>query len=166
MSFDGAFKDLLITPVRNRPCQPTPVDQLLQRTLVLLREEPAFRGVNVECEALTDDSMLEIDEMQIQQVLTNLLINAAHACQNGGSIRCRLLPAETPTRIVIEDDGIGMTSDTLVRAFEPFYTTKAKGTGLGLAICKRIVESHGGTISLESQPGRGTRVIIELPEKP
>lgn len=164
---DGAVKDLLIYA---RPKPPvtarTPVDQLLQRTLVLLREEPAFRGVNVKCDASPDDPTLEIDEMQIQQVLTNLLINAAHACQNGGSIYCRVVPTETSTRIVIEDDGIGMTSNTLGRAFEPFYTTKAKGTGLGLAICKRIVESHGGSISLESQPGRGTCVTVELPEKP
>jgi len=69
-------------------------------------------------------------------------------------------------RIIIEDDGIGMTPETLARAFEPFYTTKAKGTGLGLAICRRIVESHGGTISLESKPGRGTCVTVELPERP
>jgi len=164
---DAAVKDLLIYA---RPKPPVTarvhMDQLLQRALVLLREEPAFRGVRVVCDTANGNSFLEIDEAQIQQVLTNLLINAAHACQNGGSINCRVMPAAMSTQILIEDDGIGMPPDVLDRAFEPFYTTKAKGTGLGLAICKRIVESHGGTITLDSQPGRGTRVTVELPEKP
>lgn len=163
---DAAVKDLLIYARPKPPVTaPVPIYQLLQRALVLLREEPAFRGVRIECNPADSESAMEIDEAQIQQVLTNLLINAAHACQNGGTIQCRVLPAATSKKIVIEDDGIGMTRDVLDRAFEPFYTTKAKGTGLGLAICKRIVESHGGTITLDSRPGHGTRVTVELPER-
>ncbi len=161
---DAAVKDLLIY---SRPKPPVlarvQLEQLLQRALVLLREEPAFRGVQVTCNTTNGETHLEIDEAQMQQVLTNLLINAAHACQNGGAIQCGVSPTKSSTRIIIEDNGIGMTRDVIARAFEPFYTTKAKGTGLGLAICKRIVELHGGTIKLDSKPGRGTRVTVELP---
>jgi signal transduction histidine kinase len=163
---DAAVKDLLIYARPKPPVTaPVSIHQLIQRALVLLREEPAFRGVRIECDPVENDALVEIGESQIQQVLTNLLINAAHACQNGGAIQCRVTPTQASKRIVIQDNGIGMTPNVLERAFEPFYTTKAKGTGLGLAICKRIVESHGGTITLESRPGRGTRVIIELPDR-
>lgn len=164
---DAAVKDLLIYA---RPKPPdlasVQIDQLLQRALVLLREEPAFRGVQVMCDATNGAARLELDEAQMQQVLTNLLINAAHACQNGGVIQCRVSSTKNAARIIIEDNGIGMTRDVIARAFEPFYTTKAKGTGLGLAICKRIVESHGGAIKLYSKPGHGTRVTVELPGSP
>lgn len=163
---DAAVKDLLVY-ARPRPpvTARVPVDQLLQRALVLLREEPSFRGVRVHCEGVDSGAFVAVDASQVHQVLTNLLINAAHACQHNGTIRCRILPCTGATKITIEDDGIGMPREVLNRAFEPFYTTKAKGTGLGLAICKRIVEAHGGTIALDSEPGRGTRVTIHLPER-
>jgi signal transduction histidine kinase len=66
----------------------------------------------------------------------------------------------------VTDTGVGVPPEAGPRVFEPFYTTKAKGTGLGLPICKWIVESHGGRISLESEPGKGTKVTIELPSQP
>lgn len=161
---DAAVKDLLIYA---RPKPPNTsrvaISRLLQQVMVLLREEPAFRGIHVNYNAPEVDVVLEVDETQVHQVLTNLFINAAHACQPGGNIRCRITDGKTRSVIQIEDDGIGMTSEVMNRAFEPFYTTKAKGTGLGLAICKRIIEAHGGTISLDSKPGKGTCVTIEIP---
>jgi len=63
-----------------------------------------------------------------------------------------------------EDTGVGIPEDALARLFEPFYTTKEEGTGLGLAIAKRIVEAHGGTIRVESEPGAGTRFEVWLPQ--
>jgi signal transduction histidine kinase len=66
-------------------------------------------------------------------------------------------------RLSIIDSGMGMTPEVKERAFEAFYTTKTRGTGLGLSICKRIVETHGGTIELESSPGQGTSVHVCLP---
>lgn len=163
---DAAVKDLLVY-ARPRPPMMTRVSvgEILQRTLVLLHEEPAFRGVRINCMAPDGDIYAAVDENQIQQVLTNLLINAAHACKNKGTIDCGVRCVGSVAQIVIEDNGVGMTPEILERAFEPFYTTKAKGTGLGLAICKRLIESHGGTIALDSQPGRGTRASIGLPTK-
>ena len=67
--------------------------------------------------------------------------------------------------LVVKDRGAGMPEDVRKKALEPFFTTKAKGTGLGLAICRRIAESHGGTIAIESHPGQGTTVTVELPRE-
>ena len=67
-------------------------------------------------------------------------------------------------RLAFRDSGAGMERTTLARVFEPFYTTKGdKGTGVGLAICKQIIDRHGGTIRLDSTPGSGTTVLIDLP---
>lgn len=164
---DAAVKDLLIY-ARPRPpvFAPASILPLLERTVMILREEPAFKGVRVEVVSADGDRVLRVDERMLQQVFANLLINAAHACRNTGKIRCVVSPGENSVRITIEDNGIGMDSAALKRAFEPFFTTKARGTGLGLAICKRIVESHDGAITLESRPGHGTRAIIDLPEAP
>jgi signal transduction histidine kinase len=121
------------------------------------------------------------DEGQLRQTFVNLLANAVDAS-----------PAESPilitaycfsiatrgrgngegekqsdgVRVQIADRGAGMDDETRERLFEPFFTTKKKGTGLGLAIAKQIIEQHGGTIRAESQPGQGTRFIIELPLSP
>ncbi len=164
---DAAVKDLLIYA---RPKPPSTsrvaVGKLLGQVLVLLREEPAFRGVCVEFTEPEKDVILEVDEAQVHQVLTNLFINAAHACNERGTIQCRVRNGDKTTIIEIEDNGIGMTAEVVARAFEPFYTTKAKGTGLGLAICKRIIESHKGSIQLQSRPGHGTCVTIEIPVSP
>ena len=99
----------------------------------------------------------------MQQVLTNLLINAAHATTVEGLIECKTSRTERGMRIVVQDHGVGMEPEVLARVCEPFFTTKARGTGLGMSICKRIVEAHGGDLQITSAPGRGTRVNIELP---
>ncbi len=161
---DAAVRDLLLY---SRPQQPglhrEDVSQIVAHALILLRQEPAFRQVPVRCEGITEQHWASVDEAQIQQVISNLMINAAHACEVGGAVACRISTEGDKVRLVIEDDGIGMTPQILSRAFEPFYTTKARGTGLGLAICRRIIETHQGTIRVESEAGKGTRVTIELP---
>jgi signal transduction histidine kinase len=90
----------------------------------------------------------------------------------GGTLHVRAEPAlgngDGPTvRITVEDSGSGIPPEVLSRAFEPFFTTRAfsGGTGLGLAIARRIAGNHGGSIRLESEPGRGTRAIVELPAR-
>lgn len=164
---DAAVKDLLVY-ARPKPPSTTRVDlnQLLERALILFRQEPAFRDVRMYCEGLNGEHEVTVDEAQIQQVLSNLMINAAHACERGGDVFCRISRLETCVRIVIQDNGIGIPSDVLPRVFEPFFTTKSRGTGLGLPICRRIVEAHGGTIQITSEVGKGTRVVIEIPSSP
>ncbi|MFH1418625.1 MAG: ATP-binding protein [Planctomycetota bacterium] len=161
---DAAVKDLLVYA---RPKPPATklqsLDTIVERVLILLRQEPAFRSVRVHCAGLDSEHQVLVDEIQMQQVITNLLLNAAHACEDGGDITCRIRPLQSSIRIIVEDNGKGMPTDVLNRAFEPFFTTKARGTGLGLPICKRIVEAHGGAIDIQSVVSKGTRVTVEIP---
>ncbi len=101
---------------------------------------------------------------QLAQVFLNVLVNAWHAMPDGGAVTIVVEHTEThQVRIAFRDSGAGMDRVTLARVFEPFYSTKGdKGTGLGLAICKQIIDRYGGTIGLESVPGRGTTVTIDL----
>jgi signal transduction histidine kinase len=163
---DAAVKDLLVY-ARPKPPSMRRVDLnlLLERVLILFHQEPAFREVSVHCEGLNGNHELQVDEVQIQQVVSNLMINAAHACEHGGEVCCRISRLKSSIRIVIEDNGTGMPSEVLSRVFEPFFTTKSRGTGLGLPICQRIVEAHGGTIDIVSELGKGSRVTVDIPSQ-
>ncbi len=102
---------------------------------------------------------------QINQVFMNLLVNAAHAIAERGTIALRSGVAGEQVWIEIEDTGCGMTPDVQRRIFDPFFTTKpvGKGTGLGLPLSYGIVERHGGRIDVDSVPGTGTRIRVWLP---
>lgn len=102
---------------------------------------------------------------QINQVLMNLLVNAAQAIPQRGKISVRSFMVGEEVHIEVSDTGVGIKSENLSRIFEPFYTTKdvGQGTGLGLSISYRIIEKHGGTIEVESEEGVGTTFRIRLP---
>lgn len=159
---DATVKDLLMYA---RPSMPARKEvrlaQLVSRTIGLFKEEPALRTVQVRFHG--DDLSVEADEAQMEQLLLNLILNAAHASAKGGTIDIRANQRGAGLELVVRDQGCGMPPNVLDRALEPFFTTKAKGTGLGLAICRRIAESHGGSIRIESSPGVGTTVHVELP---
>jgi CheY-like chemotaxis protein/anti-sigma regulatory factor (Ser/Thr protein kinase) len=119
---------------------------------------------------IADVPAAALDETRLGQVLTNLLINAAHAIPPGAPDRNEVavqVRSDPQRRIAIEvrDTGSGMAPDVLKRAFEPFFTTKPSdlGRGLGLAICHGIVTSVGGTIEAESRPGAGSLLRVVLP---
>ena len=119
------------------------------------------------------------DPGQLEQIVTNLAVNARDAMPDGGTLTLRTrnvelsarpegqegLAAGPYVRLEVEDTGVGMTPEVLQRAFEPFFTTKdlGKGTGLGLATVYGLVRQAGGDVALKSEPGRGCRVIIHLP---
>ncbi len=102
---------------------------------------------------------------QINQVFLNILVNAAQAIEEWGTITLTTVAKRDHVQVVIEDDGQGIPDDVLPNIFNPFYTTKdvGEGTGLGLAISYQIIEQHGGDISVESQVGQGTRFMISFP---
>jgi len=107
---------------------------------------------------------------KLQQVFVNLLINAFQAMPEGGTLTVSTDNGDDGRSVVVElaDTGVGIPSENLSKIFDPFFTTKApdRGTGLGLSITQRIVTDHGGTIRVESTPGRGTRFTITLPAEP
>jgi PAS domain S-box-containing protein len=134
---------------------------MLAGTVDLLERDPVARGVKVELPA--DDVVLTADGEQLRQVLLNVLLNAAQATGGQGTIRITTAVADGRCKISIADNGVGIPPEVLERVFEPFVTTKHRGTGLGLAIARRVVEAHGGAISVECPPAGGTVVTFELP---
>lgn len=161
---DATVRDLLVY-ARPKPPERTMqrVGGAVERALVLLRQEPALQNVSIRCEGLDCETEALIDEAQVQQVITNLLLNSADACEKGAEVSVRISSRNGLVHIEIADQGKGMSTAEVERVFEPFFTTKSRGTGLGLPICKRIIEAHDGRITLESQLGKGTGVLIELP---
>lgn len=108
--------------------------------------------------------MVSADGDQIRQVAINLLLNAGSAMPEGGEIRVKTrLTEDHFFQVEFSDNGEGISEDNLERIFEPFFTTKTRGTGLGLAITKQIIDMHQGEIFIDSEVGKGTRVIIRLP---
>ena len=109
--------------------------------------------------------LAELDSEQVHQVVLNLLLNAAQAMPEGGVIHLEVLRAAgaAETQIRIRDEGPGIDAEIRKKLFTPFFTTKEDGTGLGLVTSKKIVEAHGGRITLESNPGKGSCFTIALP---
>ena len=146
----------------------TDVGSLIRESLTLIKNDLVIKGISVQAEYGDKEVIIWADSNQIQQVLLNLVTNAADAMTDGGRLEIRTRLCEDFVEIRVTDNGPGMGEDVLKRAFDPFFTTKGrgKGTGLGLAICRRIVEEHGGEIEIQSQPGRGTTVSVRLPHTP
>jgi signal transduction histidine kinase len=108
-----------------------------------------------------------VDRSRLQQVFRNVLENALAACSDPVEITCDASDAEADSRrvarIVLRDNGPGLSREQKRKIFDPFFTTKSHGTGLGMTICKQIVEAHDGKISVESRAGHGAEFIITLP---
>jgi two-component system sensor histidine kinase HydH len=107
-----------------------------------------------------------LDENQMRAAFLNLLINAQQALKQGGEIIVETRLLDERVRISFTDTGPGMTQEVAARCFSPYFTTKKRGSGLGLPTTRRIVEDHGGAIQVQSEPGRGTRFVLELPSNP
>jgi two-component system nitrogen regulation sensor histidine kinase NtrY len=145
--------------------------ELAEQIVVLLRD--SLPGASLCLEAPSLVTAL-VDPDQLRQVLLNLTKNAleavaadpARAAKGGGSVRLRLRDEETFVGMSVSDDGGGMAPETRMQLFTPYFTTKASGTGLGLAIVQRIIEEHGGTITVESAIGKGTTFTVRLPKSP
>jgi PAS domain S-box-containing protein len=103
------------------------------------------------------------DRSIIRRILTNLIVNAIQAIPTKGKIKLSSYREESSVLIMVEDTGVGIPEDIKPKLFSPMFTTKAKGQGLGLAVVKRLVEALNGTISFESQEGKGTEFVIALP---
>jgi signal transduction histidine kinase len=164
---DSAVKDLLLyarpNPPRILKCD---LNAIIERVLKVLRAEPDMRSIVVDFQPDPQLPPLPADEAQIEQVLINLLLNAAQASNDGDTIHLSVGVNNSSLRLVLRDHGHGMEDLVRDRMFEPFFTTKAKGTGLGLSICRRVVEAHRGRISVETQLGEGTTVTVDLPVTP
>jgi len=142
-------------------------NEILERTLSLVENQALFQNVRIT-KALSDYlPKIMIDGNQIQQVFTNIILNAAEAIEGEGelSVTTRMATDGESIEIEITDTGCGISKESLEKIFDPFFTTKevGRGTGLGLAVSFGIVARHKGTINVKSEQGKGTTFIIRLP---
>lgn len=145
---------------------PTDLRKLNDEVLEFLFRRTAREEVQITKEYAENVPMLTIDANQIKQALMNIYLNARQAMTTPGGQLKITIKADLEKNMVrqkIEDNGCGISPEELKRVFDPFFTTRPKGTGLGLAITKRILESHGGVVMMESQPGKGTSVEVAIP---
>ncbi len=144
--------------------QPVDVDQLIERTMDVLFPMLEQSEVEVAVHNPQPETKIAVDPDLIQQVLLNVVQNALESMENGVlSISVRAEPITNAVYIDVADQGCGIEKEYLEHIFDPFFSKKSNGSGLGLAISKKLVESHGGTISAMSEPGVGTKVTIWLP---
>jgi signal transduction histidine kinase len=106
---------------------------------------------------------MRVDVGQVQQIVLNLLNNAAEAMPDGGVVRVATRSVPGGGEIEVEDGGSGIAPEIQPKLFQPFFTTKPEGTGLGLSICHRIVEAHEGRIRYDTRPGHGTTFVVFMP---
>jgi signal transduction histidine kinase len=143
------------------------VHRVIEHIVALMQLEAQEHRIHLEHTIEKDLPPILGDETQISQVLVNVVVNAFHALAEGG--RCHIT-ATTCTadgkrwvEITVRDTGVGIPEEALPRLFDPFYTTKPSGSGLGLAIAYRIMQDHGGLISVSSAPATGTSVALRFP---
>jgi len=139
------------------------LNDVVEKTLELLRPEIENRGVAVKTKLARNLTATPVDATQLQQVLVNLVKNAMQAMTTGGTLTLQTGETSDDVWVGVTDTGGGIPQEQINRIFEPFYTTKKKGSGLGLMIVQRIVRAHNGRIELESHVGRGTTFRIWLP---
>jgi PAS domain S-box-containing protein len=151
------------------------VNEDIHSWLVQLLDQQQEQGIDIDRKLAPALPAVPHDPEKLRRVIINIMDNAIQAVKARQDREPRRQTAESPciristaadqqhVIVVIEDDGIGMDSQTLQRAFEPLFTTRARGTGIGLAIVQKIVLEHGGRIDLESSPQKGTKAIIHLP---
>jgi PAS domain S-box-containing protein len=159
---------LTFARTKEQPVEPLSLEVPLVHALRLLETRFRHEAITVLVEVPGDLPLVRGAADQLEQVFLNLLVNAWHAMPGGGTVTIRAHATNADcVRIAFHDTGAGMSPEQLTRAFEPFFSTKGeRGTGLGLAICKQIIDSHHGSITIDSILGNGTTVTVTLPSVP
>ncbi len=159
----NAFSDFARFPSANpQPCDLAPI---IEETVALYKEGHEDIRFSLQIEGNLPLPVLSLDRQQIKQAMINLVDNAISASRGKGNIEIRLThnPIAEKIRIIVSDDGPGITDKDKSRLFEPDFSTKKTGMGLGLTIVNTIVAEHHGTIRVEDRPPRGARFVITLP---
>ncbi|KAF0817427.1 MULTISPECIES: sensor histidine kinase [unclassified Cytobacillus] len=143
------------------------LNKLIQEMKMLFESQANINNINLSVKPCPGNPIIYGDTNKIKQVLINIIKNALEACEEvhagDGEVSITAKSNSQQTEIIIEDNGPGMTEETINKLFLPFYTTKEKGTGIGLSICRKIIEEHKGRIAVNSRLSQGSVFIIELP---
>jgi two-component system sensor histidine kinase HydH len=121
------------------------------------------QGIVIRTQYDPDLPMIPLDVDLFKQALWNLVRNAHHAMPEGGDLMLQTRLEGDCAVLDVTDTGVGMTPDIAAKVFDAFYSTKASGSGLGLPTTRKIIEAHGGSIALQSEPGQGSRFTVRLP---
>lgn len=150
-----------------RPSQPllesVPTASFLEDCVKVLRKEARDRGIWIEIDCPPGFPPLQVDKGQMRQAVFNLVKNAMQAMTADGLIKISTAERDGHLLVRVRDTGAGIQPEVLGGIFEPYSTTKETGTGLGLMIVQRILRDHGGTIEIDTEPGKGTTVTLVLP---
>lgn len=140
---------------------------ILERSILLINHHLKLNNIKLEKDFCCSYLQFECDKNQIQQAIIAILMNAIESMPDGGTIKIRAKCVNQTVFITIEDTGIGISKENLNKIFEPFFTTKSsgKGTGLELSVTYGIVKQHNGSIKVESEEGKGTKIILSFPIK-
>ncbi|SMC22334.1 Signal transduction histidine kinase [Desulfacinum hydrothermale DSM 13146] len=167
---ENMFRDLLDY---SKPLQitarPEALELLVERALEQASAEVSLADVRVEKELDRDLPFVEVDGERAVQVLVNVIKNSVQNADGPLRLRFQAAVKEDPSgsapvlRLAVQDTGPGIPPQHVTRLFQPFFTTRTKGTGLGLSMVKKIMDAHGGSVEIESTPGRGTTVHLDFP---
>jgi len=140
------------------------VETILNHTIQLIQSNADGQGIRIVREFSANLPSIWVDSEKVTQALLNVCLNAVTAMENGGTltITTRIVKQNGNVEITIADTGSGISEEDLPKVFDPFFTTKTSGTGLGLALVRKIIDHHEGTLSIQSQLGKGTTVTIGL----
>jgi signal transduction histidine kinase len=141
---------------------PVQIKAVVEEVLLLTNKQCERERIKLEAR-LGEVPAVHGSATQLKQVLLNLVLNAMQSMPHGGTICIDLYSDGEGAAVAITDTGVGMDEQTLSQIFEPFYSTKGEGTGLGLSVSYGIIQGHGGTISVDSQPGEGSCFTVWLP---
>ena len=146
--------------------EPTSLNALIEECLSLVQDRVVDKEIRVVSKLAPDVGTVLADARELKKVLLNLFVNALEAMEPHGTLTIRTQRADERTiEASVEDTGCGIDDETRARMFDLFFTTKANGTGLGMPIARSVVDRHGGRLDIDSEPGVGTRVRIELPRQ-
>ena len=154
------FSDFSRMPPPER--QSTNLNEIVRGAMKLFEAQLAAQKVAAHLDLDEALPNVEADPAQLHRALQNLVLNAIDAMPTGGTLMVRTARSNGSVLLEVSDTGFGLTKEECERLFTPYYTTKQHGTGLGLAIVQSVISDHGGRISVESEPGRGTTFRIEL----
>jgi two-component system sensor histidine kinase HydH len=143
----------------------TRIFELVDKALRLIKYEADPAGIKIISSVEPQLLEVEVDKDRLIQVLLNIFINAIQAMPSGGTLTVNVKARENMLQFAISDTGSGISTQDQANIFNPYFTTKKRGTGLGLAIAFKIIESHGGTITIESLKNKGTTFVITIPLK-
>jgi two-component system, sporulation sensor kinase A len=154
---------LLLAKPQQAKFERNSLEQILNHVITLLETLTNLNGIIIIKEIQPDLPLINCDENQLKQVFINILKNSIEAMTKGGTIHISVQQQNSDSIVIsIADQGSGIPKHLLERISEPFFTTKEEGTGLGLMICKKIIEEHNGSLTIDSSP-KGTNIEIILP---